>query len=212
MLKVLSISTLLVLISTGLSQAGYVVGRDRIVAVEENMQAPSYKEEKVVVISKPRIEGAIKLISMEDFLALSDTKEKVVELKEQEEVKKELVKAEEAFVEEKVEVKPATKEENIAKTVMPSEVYISYETNKTTLLNEDAKKSLSEVAREAGDKTIKIVTYASGNSAMSRRVSLLRASIIKNNLKSLGLKDSNLEVQSLGNEINIDQAKVFIKE
>jgi outer membrane protein OmpA-like peptidoglycan-associated protein len=212
MLKVLSISTLLVLISTGLSQAGYIVGRDRIVAVEENMQAPSYKEEKVVVISKPRIEGAIKLISMEDFLALSDTKEKVVELKEQEEVKKELVKAEEAFVEEKVEVKPATKEENIAKTVMPSEVYISYETNKTTLLNEDAKKSLSEVAREAGDKTIKIVTYASGNSAMSRRVSLLRASIIKNNLKSLGLKDSNLEVQSLGNEINIDQAKVFIKE
>ncbi|MCV6599906.1 MAG: hypothetical protein OIF36_05495 [Alphaproteobacteria bacterium] len=212
MLKVLSISTLLVLISTGLSQAGYVVGRDRIVAVEENMQAPSYKEEKVVVISKPRIEGAIKLISMEDFLALSEAKEKVVELKEQEEVKKELVKAEEAFVEEKVEVKPATKEENIAKTVMPSEVYISYETNKTTLLNEDAKKSLSEVAREAGDKTIKIVTYASGNSAMSRRVSLLRASIIKNNLKSLGLKDSNLEVQSLGNEINIDQAKVFIKE
>lgn len=212
MLKVLSISTLLVLISTGLSQAGYVVGRDRIVAVEENMQAPSYKEEKAVIISKPKIEGAIKLISMEDFLSLNEPKEETIKINTQEEVKEVPAKPELPIVKKVEEEKSKLNNEDITKTVMASEVYISYETNKTTLLNEEAKKSLAEIAKEAGDKTVKIVTYASGNSAMARRVSLLRASIVKNNLKSLGLKDSNLEVQSLGNEINIDQAKVFIKE
>jgi hypothetical protein len=55
MLKVLSISTLLVLISTGLSQAGYVVGRDRIVAVEEKGSRKAGPRERALGQSSPRL-------------------------------------------------------------------------------------------------------------------------------------------------------------
>jgi outer membrane protein OmpA-like peptidoglycan-associated protein len=187
---------------------GMVVGTRKIIAVEKSSYVDN--KEKGITLIKPVISPDVQLVSLDDFLKVQSHNSIIIS-------EEEYVAPEEDIVED--EVAEVVQEEVVAKekpaivdAVLASEVYVAYSSDKKTLLSSEAKKSLLEIANKAkeDEATIGIITYAAGEPSMARRVALLRANIIQNTLKGYGVSEGQIDLKSFGNQININQSKVFL--
>ena len=226
---------------TSVSHAGRnYVGRDKIIPVERNANLPD-RAKPITLVYPLAAEEVFDLVPMRDFLEaqkinaitanlreedvisvvrVEKVKEPVVEQVESvekivpaAEVVSEVAKETETSVDTEQTVEAPVAEEAVEK-VKTSEVYIAYSSAKKTLLKTESKTALKELVNKAKDsgKSIGIVTYATGEPSMAKRVALLRANIIQNTLKSYGVKEDDMEILSFGNQVNEDQSKVFLKE
>ncbi len=199
--------TITILIMCGfissVNAGGMIVGSNPIIPIEEYKHSPSRSAIKPIVLIKPTYKNkSINLISMDEFLKVQGRNSIVIPE----------TKVEKAPIVE--ETRAETKTRLDVKDINVSEVLIAYESDKNTLLSHEAKNSLEELAEQAKkeEMIIGIITYAAGDPSMARRVALLRANIIKNTLKGYGLDEGQIDVKSFGNQVNINQAKVFLAE
>jgi outer membrane protein OmpA-like peptidoglycan-associated protein len=217
MKKILLIVVLVIALSYQSKAGGSIVGSEKITAVEEHHYSPNSRKEKPIVLTKPNLTAeTIRLVPLEDFLSSNKRKSIVVSEKEYKGVsisENDSAKAEEERVAvEDIDKDDTIGQKTIADFIKASEIYISYDSDKKTLLSSSAKESLKEIALKSKeeDAVIGIISYAAGEPSMARRVALLRANIIKNTLKSYGVHEGKVDVQSFGNQININQSRAFL--
>ena len=197
------------------AQAGVTVGPGKIKSIEHSLNNVN----KIVLLKPENTGEKVNLISLKDFVSMKDTEvlNEARKIKPDTKLKIKQLPVIKPLIEEKspvAEVKKDIPLEKVKIIAEVSEVYISYDSDKKTLLTDSAKESLKEMISQAeeGDKKIGIISYAAGDAAMAKRVSLLRASIIKNVIKGYGFREENIDVKFFGNQVNINQSKVFFIE
>jgi outer membrane protein OmpA-like peptidoglycan-associated protein len=235
MIKKIVITLFVLLALSAESKANRVyVGKERIVPVEKYEHTP--RVNGAINLIKPVTKDAsFELITLDEFLKEKKKSDITANLKEEdiikvvridpvispvnEEASEQVEEATDKVIDEVISAVQEEPEDIVEKVeekaeITTSEVSITYNADKKTLLSGKSKKSLQELVNKAKgeDKEIAIITYAAGEPSMARRVSLLRANIIQTTLKSLGMSEDKVEIKSFGNQKNVNQARVFIVE
>lgn len=211
MIKKITLSLAILVAFSMSAQAGSIVGKKGLPAVEKHRA----NAKRITLIKPEDATNAIKLVPLDEFL-VSQKEESVIIYAQEDEAQVEVPAISEVEELDEVQEEDIVKEEIADATSVAQleadEVYISYDSDKKTLLSKEAKEYLKDIVNRAQEEGAKIgvISYAAGEPAMARRVALLRANIIKNTLKSFGVHAGDIDVQSFGNQVNINQSKAFL--